>query len=203
MALWVVGVHGWEPYFPDATQKRFEYVKDPIDHLEPYTVPTRETWKDYYLAEFAEYPVAGPGHEWRIYRDGSGKYRLRIHELVWNQLAGRVLQINEVESEIPESLAVLVYEIWTNALFQVKYSRSVSRGFDGTTYRFSTYLRGPGWFHGTTWSPSEDLPPKWLVEISKTILRLAENEADMDATIDRLKATRDKLFHYWNERGEP
>jgi hypothetical protein len=44
-------------------------------------------------------------------------------------------------------------------------------GNDGTTYLFSTYLRGPGWLSAQTWSPDADLPPKWLADLGETVLR--------------------------------
>lgn len=190
----------WEPFHPDVTQKEFQDGSGSIDHLEPY-VQLRKP--GYHLAEFSVYPSFSKRHEWRIYLDGQ-RYVLRSWRLTGDQISTAKPDKSTVtEIEIPKDVAAIVYDIWTNALLETRYSRALSGGLDGTSYRFSTYVRGLGWFQGETWEPEDDLPPKWLVACGTLIYeysRASKNSPEKLAA--QLAEYRERLYAYWRLKGK-
>ncbi|WP_454254754.1 hypothetical protein [Pseudomonas sp. Marseille-Q8238] len=154
-------------YIPDVTQEKFEATNGVINHLIPSSVTNGHT---YYLAEFTAYNSFLNSWAWRIYKnDKSATYILRSWEIHKSQDRKTKTEENVLEREVTEDLAQKIYTLWTNSILDSKYTLVMYRGLDGATYNFSTYLRSIGWIAGETWSPSEELPPRWLVEIGINI----------------------------------
>ena len=194
-----VDAGAWQPYPPDVTQERFEGGAGPVDHLLPFAP---EAFPSKHLAEFGAYPSFSPAYEWRLFRK-DGKYILSAWALTQESDRNvKPKQVDFVEKEVPEEVAALIYDIWTNALLESRYSRNGSLGLDGTTYRFSTYLRALGWMQGKTWSPDAKLPPKWLVECGELVHKFSRSSSkDAAALNKRLSAYRRQLYSYWRSHG--
>ncbi len=109
----------------------------------------------------------------------------------------------DAEIQISEAFASVIYDLWVNALLEVRYERRQHGGFDGETYVFSTFVTSLGWMHGFTWSPSGDLPPAWMMNAGKKLVALAHDEKrDAKAAEAELTVLRDKLFRYIETHGK-
>jgi hypothetical protein len=100
------------------------------------------------------------------------------------------------EVEISEELAATIYSMWANAILDARYARR-GLGLDGTSYSFSTSLRGVGWFSATAWEPKNDLPPRWLVDAGEQILEFGRAEhPSADQLHANLRTIRQRLREY-------
>ncbi len=188
-----------EPYPVDVTQQEMAGAEDLIDHLEPVERPVPEA---YYIAQFIESPSFNKGNYFAVYRTDDEKYKLRVTDIPADTRPSKAPKF-ETELEIPESMAKIIYEIWINALLEVRYYRQGYRGLDGTNYTFSSFVRGAGWRHGSIWSPSADLPPKWLVDSAYGIIEFARDpKRDAKKTEAWLVEKRDKLLTYLRKHGK-
>jgi hypothetical protein len=185
-------------YVPDIKQKTFEDCPGTVDHL----LPLDQTQPSvYYVAEFAAHPSFENGREWQIAL-AKGQYILRSWESLRAKERGQPrTTANAVEVAISPRIASIVYGMWANTLLDVRYTRASGAGLDGSRYRFSTYLRGPGWLHGTTWSPDDDLPPKWMVETGELIYQFSRAEKRNEAQVEAvLQSQRDRLERFFQNR---
>ncbi len=100
-------------------------------------------------------------------------------------------------------LAEVIYSMWVNSLFETRYSRSASGGFDGTVYIFSTSIRSIGLLGGKTWSPDRDAPPKWMVEVAHLLRQYVENKSQKSQSNikNRIMEIRSKLNNYLEKNG--
>lgn len=58
-------------------------------------------------------------------------------------------------------------------------------------------LRGVGWPGASTWSPSEDLPPKWLVDAGEEVLAFGRaRQRSPGPTLTRLRSIQKRLADY-------
>jgi hypothetical protein len=188
-----------EAIAPDVAQQRFEDQRGVVDHLVPYAGNQKPP---YYIAEFAAHPSFSESYGWRIYRRGQ-EYVLRSENLPRRQEGKTPFDARLIELEIPGELASLVYEIWANALLEVRYTRIGHLGLDGTTYTFSTFLRGIGFLNGSTWSPEDNLPPKWMVESGDVIMNYSRSSARDDAELRKaLLAHKARLLKHLQTHGK-
>ena len=198
----VFTVTAWttELYKTDVTQRAMPEQGTLPDHLEPFQANVPQ---DYYLAQFIEAPaLVVEGNYLVVLRTKEGKCLMRTNKVPTEKLLLKPEKF-EIEIQIPESLASVIYDMWVNALFEVRYDRSAGMGLDGTTYIFSTFVMGLGWMHGSTWSPSADLPPSWMVEAGNRLIGFARDpKRDVKATEADLKALRSKLFSYIKAHGK-
>jgi hypothetical protein len=188
-----------EPYKVDVTQEAFSESVSGIDHLEPVQGNIPEF---YYLAQFIQLPSFHQGNYLVVSRTKEGRYLLRTGTMPKD---GSVTDKPKMgpEVQIPESLAAVIYEIWVNALLEVRYDRKAYRGLDGTRYTFSTYVRALGWMHGGIWSPDNDAPPTWMVETGGKLLAFARDPKRDPKTLEtELANTRDKLFRHLKTQGK-
>lgn len=188
-----------EPYRVDVRQEAFADHADSLDHLEPVkgTVP-----EFYYIAQFVESPSFVKGSYFAVLKTKQGRYILQLASIPVDTRPVNRPKV-ETELEIQESLAEVIYQIWANALLEVRYDRKSYRGNDGTDFTFSTFIRGSGWMHGSTWSPDTDLPPKWLVDSAQKIIAFARDpKRDAKKTETSLAEARDKLFAYIEKHGK-
>jgi hypothetical protein len=193
---------GTEPFRPDVTGKiNTEWIQD-VDHLEPYEgkVPLPEY---YYLAQFIEAPaMLAEGNYLAVLRTDDLRYLLQTAKFPTDKVLSKPAK-PDIEIEIPESLAAVIYDLWVNALLEVRYERKQHGGFDGETYLFSTFVTSLGWMHGSTWSPDGDLPPAWMMEAGKKLVAFARNEKRNAKTTEaELTVLRDKLFRYVKAHGK-
>ena len=188
-----------ETFVPDVTQQRFEDQRGTVDHLVPYA---GNRTPPYYIAEFAAHPSFSESYGWKIYRR-EGKYFLRSENLARSQKGKSPFDARLIELEIPSEIAGVVYEIWANALLEVRYTRIGHLGLDGTTYLFSTYLRGVGFLNGSAWSPEDDLPPKWMVEAGDLIMEYSRSVARDEVGFHKsLSAHKNRLVKYLQVHGK-
>lgn len=103
--------------------------------------------------------------------------------------------------KIPEDIVRSVYEMWVNALFEVRYDRRFDGTLDGWTDIFSTYVRGKGWLHGTATCPEKDLPPKWLEDAAQALIVFSKN-GDAKACRATITPLHDKLLAYLAKHGK-
>jgi len=184
-------------YEPDVTQERMEYDgRDPQDHLVPAGSRRPDEHPVYFLAKFGRYPSFSEAFEWTIVLD-KGKYKLESWRLEASEKeVDRPKRVALVSVEITPQLATAIYALWANAILDARYSRG-GLGLDGTTYAFSTWLRGVGWPSATTWSPDRDLPPKWMVEAGEEILAYGRAKTrDAPKLLSKLQAIGDRWRAY-------
>jgi hypothetical protein len=184
-------------YEPDVTQENMEWdTQAAKDHLVPTGSAEPQGAPLYYLAKFGRYPSFDDSFEWHLILN-SGRYLL----VSWRLAHGTVAQIeaaheDELIVEVSKDLAATIYAIWASAILDARYTR-YANGLDGTNYWFSTYLRGVGWPGARTWSPSANLPPKWLVEAGEVVLELGRSNPATEApSIAKLKVIRERLDSY-------
>jgi hypothetical protein len=192
---------GTEPFRPDVTGKiNTEGVLD-VDHLEPCEgkVPLPEY---YYLVQFIESPsLATEGDYLVVLRTDDQRYLLQATKVPIEKLLSKPTKV-DIEIQIPESLASVIYDLWVNALLEVCYERRQHGGLDGENYLFSTFVVSLGWMHGCTWSPQGDLPPVWMMEAGKKLIAYARaKKRDPKTTEAELVILRDKLFRYIKAHG--
>lgn len=182
-------------YAPDVTQERFEATDGVIDHLIPAPATNRHT---HYLAEFTAYNSLQNSWAWRVYGDDkSGTYRIKSWEIHRSQDRKSETEKNILEREITKELAQLIYTAWTNAILDSRYTLVMSKGLDGATYNFSTYLRSVGWISGEIWSPSKELPPRWLVEIGINIYKESRKDISTPfSSTKKMKELNSRLSSY-------
>ena len=196
----------WEGYNVDVTQRSFANGKEP-DHFLPFTdIPGY-----YYLAYFAEAPSFTD--KWSLIvkldenraaasiyvLDGFPKYKSDA------ELAAAIEKSSEDrKASLNLELAEVIYSMWVNSLYETRYPRSASGGFDGTTYIFSTYIRSIGWLGGRTWSPDTDAPPKWMVEVAHLLRQyVSQNKSQKSQSNikNRIMEIRSKLNNYLEKNG--
>ncbi|MDZ7889927.1 MAG: hypothetical protein U5M72_12020 [Pseudomonas sp.] len=183
-----------EIYIPDVDQNEFEIIDGIIDHLIPAAPIYPGTHN---IAEFTSNASRSQSYSWALYKnDESNKFMLQSWELEKAKDSPQSIA-NKLEIEIPREAAQLIYTIWSNSILNARYTRMLHRGLDGKTYNFSISLRGIGQVSGEIWSPSENLPPKWLVDTGDLIYKASRShEKFTQKTLASLKATNIKLTEY-------
>ena len=199
LVLLVLTARATEPYEVDVTQEAFAERASAIDHLEPAKGNIPEF---YYLAQFISYPSFSDGSYLVVLRTEEGRYLIRSGV---NTKGGELAKPPKFDTEIqiPESLARVIYELWVNALLEVRYDRKAYRGVDGVGYTFSTYVRALGWLHGCIWSPSDESPPVWMAQAGQMLVAFAHDpKRDVKKTEASMTAVRDKVLRYIKEHGK-
>lgn len=198
-------VYGWQPYKTDVTQQAFSESVEDEDHLEPLE-EDEHVDESYYLINYV-YAAALDYHNVHLEikrNEKSGKYEMQQ----WSEWTvgiqdrpKRETLAIPVKVKIPADIAATVYDMWVNALFEVRYDRKANDGLDGWTDIFSVYVRGKGWLHGSVWCPMKDLPPKWLEDSASALMAFAKDhdEAKCRRTITEL---HQKLFDYLLKNGK-
>jgi|GEM_PF-2103039 len=196
-------LYGWDSYPTTVVQLRAPAVSDGLDHLEPVDRKIPETP---YLVEFIREPAIGYQytHLTLSQDDKSGKFYLRT----WSEWKNETLPRPttevlgpSVKVEFPVDMASTVYSIWVNALLEVRYDRLAHTGQDGWTDLFSVYIKGRGWLHGTTWSPTKELPPKWMEDSASVLIQFTKDK-DEPACRANLIGLRNRLFAYLSANGK-
>lgn len=189
-----------EPYKVDVTQQAFAENAREIDHLEPAQGDTPEF---YYLAQFIESHSFVEGSYLVVLRTEDGRYLMQTSKTPKDRRDFKKRPRANTEIQIPESLANVIYQMWVNALLEVRYNRKEYRGLDGSVYAFSTFVRSLGWMHGEIWSPSGESPPAWMVEAGSKLAAFARDpKRDVKKTEAEMTALRDKLFRYIKLHGK-
>lgn len=97
------------------------------------------------------------------------------------------------DRQISLELAIAIQRAWARMLLLTRYPAGVSRGLDGTTYRFSTFVRGMGDLEGETWSPDEGLPAE-MVALGESLKDFTVKQIGTEEElIARLQAFEAKL----------
>jgi hypothetical protein len=191
-------------YEPDVTQERMEWdVQAAKDRLVPSGSTRPQTAPLYYLAKFGRYPSFTDAFEWSLILK-NGRYLLVSWRLAQEKETQQgPAHSDELTLEVSKELAATIYAIWASGIMDARYTRYAD-GLDGTTYWFSTYLRGVGWPSARTWSPSADLPPKWLVDAGEAVLELGRSKRANEApTADKLKLIRGRLDSFRKANSDP
>jgi hypothetical protein len=184
-------------YEPDVTQQRQETIPGESDRLLPEGSGIVDRRCMHCLAEFGRYPASEPAFEWQIKLD-AGKYVLSSWRLVHPKSDVDFQQVDVQQLEVSKQFAEVVYDIWANNILEARFTRHQPFGVDGTGYRFRTNLRGVGWPSASTWSPSKDLPPKWLANSGDEILALARAKSPKEAPLlTKLQTVRKRLNDYY------
>jgi hypothetical protein len=183
-----------EIYIPDVDQNEFEIIEGSIDHLIP-AAPIYPRTNN--IAEFTSRASRSQSYSWALYKnDKLNKFVLHSWELEKTK-DSPPSKANELEIEIPKEAAQLIYTIWSNSILNARYTRMLHGGLDGVRYNFSTFLRGIGQVSGEIWSPSENLPPKWLVDTGNLIYKASRSrEKFTKETLASLIGTNIKLTEY-------
>ena len=127
-----------EPFRPDVTGKNYADGVQDIDHLEPCEgkVPLPEHYylAQYYLAQFIEVPaLLAEGEYLVVLRTDDRRYLLQRTKIPTEKALSMPAKW-DIEIEIPESLASVIYDLWVNALLEVRYERRQHGGFDGEMF---------------------------------------------------------------------
>jgi len=196
-------LYGWDSYPTAVVQPRAPAVSDGLDHLEPLDRKIPETP---YLIEFIREPALGYQytHLTITCDEKTGKFYVRT----WSEWKSETVVRPPTEvlgpslkMELPVDLVSTVYAMWVNALLEVRYDRLTHTGQDGWTDLFSVYVKGRGWLHGTTHSPTKDLPPKWMEDSALALIQFAKDK-DEAACRRTLTDLRNKLFAYLGTNGK-
>jgi hypothetical protein len=202
LSILALPVRAWEPAPVDIMQQAFSPESEVTDHLEPSSRPIDER---YYVVRYTcDEAMAYQDDFLEIDRNNvDGKFVLKK----WSEWAKTEDKppANEklrpaVELEIPQDLAADIYEIWVNALYEVRYDRTFNGTLDGWTDVYSAYVRGKGWMIGEAETPEKELPPKWLKESTTALIQLSKDR-DVTACRQKIMAMHDKLFTYWRAHG--
>ena len=194
---------GWDAYQADVSQRAATAVSDGVDHLEPVDRKMPETP---YLLEYIREPALGYQHlHLTLTQDQqSGKFYLRT----WGEWRkeNEARPLTEVlqpltKIEFPVDLASSVYGMWVNALLEVRYDRLSQTGLDGWTDLFSAHINGRGWLHGAAWSPTKDLPPKWMEDSALAMVQFVKDKDEQKCRAT-LADLRNKLVAYLSENGK-
>lgn len=106
---------------------------------------------------------------------------------------------------VPLSMAQMIYEIWTNALLQVRYNREqVMPMPHDDFFWFSAYNSDLGELEGYSNSSTSnpDSPPRWMADIGDDLVDFARDpKRDPKKMQAKLAAMRNKLFHYLRWHG--
>ena len=195
-------VRAWEPTQLDVTQQMFAPNADGSDHLEP----TREKVDErYYLVRYAcDEAMAYQNDFFTITRGkADGTFILKKWS-EWAKTDSAPPPTEKlrptVEVEVPKDVAVSIYEMWVNALYEVRYDRTATDGLDGWTDIFTAFVRGKGWMSGEVWVPQKNLPPAWLEDAAKAMMKFA-GDRDLAACRKTLAESHAKLFAYWKAHG--
>ncbi|HEY5754448.1 MAG TPA: hypothetical protein VIU34_01435 [Steroidobacter sp.] len=190
-------------YEPDVTQGREETIPGDSDRLLPEGSGIVDRRCMRCLAEFGRYPSSEPVFEWQIKLE-DGKYVLSSWRLVHPKSEVDFQQVDVQQLEVSKQFAEVVYDIWVNNILEARFTRHRPFGVDGTGYRFRTNLRGVGWPSASTWSPSKDLPPKWLANSGEEILAFARAKSPQEAPVlAKLRAVRKRLNDYYHPVRDP
>jgi hypothetical protein len=184
-------------YEPDVTQGQEEFdPRAPEDTLIPSGSRMPDEQPLYYLARFGRYPSFADAFEWSITLE-KDKYILSSWRLERAKKESQPpTRAATIRVELPQEIAAVAYTLWANAILEARYSRG-GVGLDGTTYHFSTWLRGLGWPGATAWSPTKDLPPRWMVEAGEAVLAYArDKKPDPAALLAKLQAVSKRLAAY-------
>lgn len=147
-----------------------------------------------YLAHYSSAPSFAHGVD--LYVDHDAKTNTYRIYCLWFERSKKEPATRIIE--ISEPLARTIYEIWTNALLEVRYSRRMTLGLDGTTYLFSTWIRGLGTLNGSIWSPDDDLPPLWMVKAGDYLAEYVRNEQRNPAECERyFNDLKGRIFAYY------
>jgi len=93
--------------------------------------------------------------------------------------------------------AAIIYDVWANMILETKYPKTPSGGLHGITYYFTTFIRGWGTITGQTWSPEDDAPPKWMVDLSWNLKNWAEAKPKQrDSIWSEIKQGSEKILDY-------
>jgi hypothetical protein len=174
LAVGIFVSHSAMAYEPDVTQERDEGLQPAPDHLIPTGRAMPSELPLYYIAKYGRYPSFDKSFEWQLVMQKDGKYLLTSWRLALDRDRETRNHAETMELEVPKSVAAVVYEIWANGILHSRYALS-GAGLDGTSYSFSTYLRGVGWPSASTWSP-ESGPPKVLVDAGEAVLSFARSK---------------------------
>jgi hypothetical protein len=193
----------WEPFKTDVTQQAFPAESAAIDHLVPIQMgpnPRVSGMPYTYLARYSSRPSFWPGVDVYVVRDQSTS-TYRIHYLEGAEASKKEPKSRVVD--IPQALAALIYDVWANALLDVRYDRAPGVGLDGTTHFFSTWIRGLGTLDGETWMPEGDRPPAWMVGAGEFLAQIARDDRpDVNACHDYFKNLKARLFRYYESRSK-
>ncbi|MCX6952668.1 MAG: hypothetical protein NTV51_10965 [Verrucomicrobia bacterium] len=190
----------WEPFKADVTQRVFPKAGSAFDHLFPGQMPpsplaSRVPYT--YLARYSSRPSWFPGTDVYVVRDpATDVFRLHCQ---WSEIETKEPLSRVVE--IPPALAAVIYEVWANALLEVRYDRASNIGLDGTTYYFSTWVRGLGTLDGMIWMPGGDLPPAWMVEAGEYLAKFArQDRPEVAAAQKYFESLKTRLFRHYASR---
>ena len=188
-----------EPYRPDLHQQDLADQGTTPDHLEPTTIHVPAVPC---LAQYISFPSFKDGR-YLIVNPPTTRHEFYMRAC---DLSGSTKLTKPPTETIPgridREFASAIYELWVNALFEVRYSKAAYRGVDGCTHVFTTFVRGLGYMHGSIWSPMMDVPPTWLVEIAESLTAVTLTGGK---GLEKVKAnvirTRDRYFTYIQDHG--
>ena len=184
-------------YEPDVTQQRDETIAGASDRLIPDGSGLVDERCLQCLAQFGRYPSSAPAYEWQL-RLEDGKYVLSSWQLVNPKSDVDSQQVDVQRLEVSKQFAAVVYDLWANNILEARYTRHSPSGLDGANYRFRTNLRRVGWLSARTWSPTANLPPKWMADSGDEILALAREKSPKEAPLlAKLQTVRKRLNDYY------
>ena len=196
-------LQAWEAYKTDITQQATPEVTDSLDHLEPID---RKIPESPYFIEFIREPALGYQYTHLTLTQDAASGKFFVHTWCEWKNDTQARPLNEVlgasaKVELPVDLAANVYSMWVNALLEVRYDRLIPSGMDGWTDLFSAFIKGRGYLHGLAWSPTKDLPPKWMEDSATALIQFTKDKDEV-ACRRSLIDLRDKLFAYLGTNGK-
>jgi|GEM_PF-3869158 len=107
----------------------------------------------------------------------------------------------KVSVSIDLEKAAVIYDVWANVILETKYPKTPSGGLHGISYYFSTWIRGWGTIEGQTWSPEDDAPPKWMVDLAWNLKKWAEAKPKKrDAIWREVEQVSEKILDYLTDK---
>jgi hypothetical protein len=155
------------------------------------------------LASYEVRPSFKPTQQWCLVEDGSAYFISSRESRDADATAATPKDSARLKVELPSDLAILIREIWLNAILEARYPRFPLGGADGEDHYFGAMrYHSREILRAEVWSPSSNLPPLWMAKAGAEIFSYTRSKS---SSADRLRAyllaLRQKLFAYYAKHG--
>jgi hypothetical protein len=193
----------WSPYNAEVEGRNSvstdAYKK--IDFLTP--TPRSQVPGSDCLASYEVRPSFRPTQQWCLVQDGPRYFISSWESRDADANAATSKGSARLKVELPSDLAILVREIWLNAILEARYPRFLLAGLDGETHYFGAVRYQSREILGAeVWSPTTDLPPLWMAKAGGEVFSYTRsNSGDANRLRTYLVALRQRLFAYYAKHG--
>lgn len=113
----------------------------------------------YSVARMIVLPSFEPEWMISINKTSGGAFELEyvvVNQQIYANRQPDKIRVIKKSVAIPKDISTKIQAIWERALLGTQYDESMSFGFDGTAYIFSSYIQGKNFYVGEKWTPAEN-----------------------------------------------